>query len=73
MAGASTRNSLTSDFQLELLGQDSIFDRDNEYDGVELWDHIWTEVNQSTKVGVCALKEEIESKTLQDFGNNVKA
>ena len=30
------------------------------------------EVDPSTKVGACALKEEIESKTLQDFGNDVK-
>ena len=40
---------------------------------MEVWDHIRTEVNPSTKVGACALKEEIESKTLQHFGMDVKA
>ena len=68
MAGANIWNSLTSDFQLELLGQEAEFAKENEYDGLQLWHHIRTEVNPSTKVGACALKEEIESKTLQHFG-----
>ena len=56
-AGTNIGNSLTSDSQLELLGQESVFNRDDEYDGMELWDHIRTEVNLSTMVGACALKE----------------
>lgn len=66
-------NSLTSKFQLELLGQELEFSQNNEYDSVELWDHIRTEVNLSTKVGACALKEEKESKILQHFGMDVKS
>ena len=73
MAGASIWNSLTSDFQLELLGQESIFARDNEYNGIDLRDHIWMEINPSTKVGACTLKDEIKSKTLEHFGNDVKS
>ena len=73
MAGANIWNSLTSDFQLELLGQEAEFAKENEYDGLQLWHHIRTEVNPSTKVGACALKEKIESKTLQHFGMDVKA
>ena len=72
IAGASIWNSLTSDFQLDMHGQEENFSRDNEYDGLELWNHIRMEVNPSTKVGACSLKEEIESKTLQDFGDDVK-
>ena len=64
VAGANIWNSLTSDFQLEMLGKESEFARSNEYDGLQLWHFIWIEVNPSTKVGVCALKEEIESKNL---------
>ena len=73
MAGTNIWNSLTSDFQLELLGQELIFNWEDEYDGMELWDHIRAEVNPSTKVGAYALKEDIESKTLQHFGMDVKA
>ena len=36
MAGANIWNSLTSDFQLELLEQESVFNRDDKYDGMEL-------------------------------------
>ena len=62
MTGVNIWNSLTLDFQLELLGQETKFVRENEYDGSQLWYHIRTEVNPSTKIGVCSLKEEIESK-----------
>jgi len=72
LCGASIWNSLTSDFQLEIHGQEEDFARDNEYDGLELWNIMRMEVNPSMKVGACALKEEIESRTLLDFGNNVK-
>ena len=72
LCGASIWNSLTSDFQLEMHGQEEDFARDNEYDGLELWNIMRMEVNPSTKVGACALKEEIESRTLLDFENNVK-
>ena len=40
IAGVSIWNSLTSDFQLELVRQEEIVSRDNDYDGVELWNHI---------------------------------
>ena len=36
MAGANIWNSLTSDFQIELLGEEDEFARGNEYDGMQL-------------------------------------
>ena len=39
---------------------------------MKLWNHIRTEVNPSTKVGTCALKDDIESKTLQQLDMDVK-
>ena len=73
MAGANIWNSLTSDFQIELLGKEDEFARGNEYDGMQLWHHIRTSVNPSIKVGACALKEQIELASLEKFGYNIKA
>ena len=72
MAGANIWNSLTSDFQIELLGEEDEFARDKEYDGMQLWHHIRTSVNPSTKVGDCALKEQIELANLEKFGYDIK-
>ena len=68
MSGVNIWNSLTSDFQIELLGEEDEFARGNEYDRMQLWHHIRTSVNLSTKVGACALKEQIELASLEKFG-----
>ena len=45
MAGANIWDSLTSDFQIELLGEEEKIAQGNEYDGMQLWHHIRTTVN----------------------------
>ena len=73
MAGANIWDSLTSNYQLELLGKETKFTMDSEYDDLELWHHIQTKVNPSTKVGACTLNEELESNTLHNFGMDINA
>ena len=67
-------NSLTSNYQLEIVGDDKDnFWVDNEYDGVKLWFYIRFNVNPSTTTGAAGFKEDIETAKLSDFGNDVKA
>ena len=40
---------------------------------MQLWHHIRTSVNPSTKVGACALKEKIKPASLEKFGHDIKA
>ena len=47
------------------------FQRNQEYDGPLLWDYIRRRVKPSTTVGASKLKDEIERKTIKDFGNDV--
>ena len=74
MLGNMIWNSLTADYQLEIGGESSIdnFQRDNEFDGVELWYYIQKQVNPSTTTGAANLKDEIENANLKDFKYNIK-
>ena len=47
------------------------FQRQQEPDGPLLWNFIRRRVQPSTTVGASRLKDEIENKTLADFGHNV--
>ena len=47
--------------------------REEEYDGVALWHYIRNQSNPSTTTGVSSFKDEIESKKMADFGDNIKA
>jgi len=69
-------DSLTSDFQLEIIGDEEDFNRVEEYDGVDLWHYILNQSNQSnpsTTTGASTFKDEIESKKMANFGDDVKA
>ena len=63
---------MTSDFQLEIIGDDEDFNRGEECDGVTLWHYIQNQSNPST-TGASAFKDEIKSKKMTDFGDDVKA
>ena len=71
MMGQMIWNSLTSFFQIDIMPHKSDFQRNQEYDGPLLWDYIRCRVKPSTTVGASKLKDELENKTLSDFGNNV--
>ena len=76
MLGSIIWDSLTSDFQLEIIGDEEDFNRVEEYDGVDLWHYILNQSNQSnpsTTTGASTFKDEIESKKMANFGDDVKA
>ena len=74
MFGSLLWNSLTSSFQLEIVGQDEEnFRQGNEYDGVKLWHFIRAHVNPSTTTGASGFKDEIESATMSSFKDDIKA
>ena len=63
--------SLTSDFKIEIQGDQEDYKQAQEYDGPKLWDYIRRRVNPTTTVGASKLKDLIESAKLSDFSNNV--
>ena len=71
MMGQVIWNSLTSAFQIDIMPNKHEFQRDQEHDGPLLWDYIHRRVKPSTTVGASKLKDDIESKTLKDFHNDV--
>ena len=71
MMGYKLWNSLTSSFQLDIIGGREEFEKANETDGVLLWDFIRRRVNPSTTVGASKLKDEIETRTLAEFDHDV--
>ena len=74
MFGSLLWNSLTSSFQLEIVGQDKEnFREENEYAGVKLWYFIRAHVNPSKTSGASGFKNEIESATMSTFKDDVKA
>ena len=72
MIGQVIWNSLDPDFQIEMMNDKEKYMVNENMDGVLLWDHMVTHVNPSTKVSVANLKDEIESGTLNDHGQDVK-
>ena len=73
MLGSMIWDSLTPDFQLEIIGDEEGFNRGEEYDGVVLWHYIRNQSNPSTTTGASAFKDEIESKKMAYFGDDVNA
>ena len=71
MLGTKLWASLTSDFKIEIQGEQDEFKYGHEYDGPKLWDHIRRRVNPTTTVGASRLKDMNESAKLSDFGNDV--
>ena len=62
---------MTSDFNIEISDETEEFKRENEYDGPLLWEYIRRRLNSSTMVGASRLKDQIESRTISSFDNNV--
>ena len=71
MMGQQIWNSLSSAFQIEMMPHKSEFQRNREYDGPLMWDFIRRRVKPSTTVGASKLKDDLEKKTINDFGNDV--
>ena len=69
--GSKIWKSLKSEVQIEYAGQSNEFKRGQEYDGSLLWDFIRRRVNPSTTVGASKFKEELETKKLPEFDNDV--
>ena len=71
MMGNKLWNSLTSDFKIEIRGENGDFKKRNEYDGSLLWEYIRRRINPSTMVRASRLKDQIESKTTSGFDNDI--
>ena len=71
--GSKIWNSFTSSFQIDIQGSKDSYMREQEKDGPLLWDFIRRRTNPTTTVGASKLKDELESKTVADFGFNVIA
>ena len=71
MLGNKLWASLTSDFKIEIQGDQEDYKQGQEYDGPKLWDYIRRRVNPTTTVGASKLKDLIESAKLSDFSDNV--
>lgn len=65
-------DSLTSDFQLEIIGDDKAFKIGEEHDGVAILHFIMDQVNPLTTTGALDFKDETELKKVADFGDEVK-
>ena len=71
MLGTKLWASLTSDFKIEIQGDQDEYKHDHDYDGPKLWDYIRRRVNPTTTVGASKLKDMIESARLSDFSDDV--
>ena len=71
MLGKKIWASLTSDFKVEIKGDQEKFKVGREYDGTKLWDYIRRRVNPTTTVGAAKFKDAIENSKLSDHGNDV--
>ena len=69
--GRKVWDSLTSEFQAEIITDAADFEKEEEYDGVLLWEYLRRTIKPSTKVGAANLKSDIETKTLANFEHNV--
>ena len=71
MLGTKLWASLTSDFKIEIQGDQEEYKHGHEYDGPKLWDYIRRHVSPTTTVGASKLRDMIKSTRLSDFSNNV--
>lgn len=69
--GSKIWNSLTSEFQIDIQGCKDDFQRGQENDGLLLWDFIRRRINPTTTVGASKLKDQLETKSVADFGYDV--
>ena len=69
--GKKIWSSFKSEFQIEILGNNSEYKIGEEYDGPMLWDYIRRRIKPSTRVEASKLKGNIEKKEVRDFGNGV--
>ena len=71
MMGSKLWDSFTPEFKIEIMGSREEFEREEETDGPLLWDFVRRRINPTTTVGASRLKDEIETKTLDDFDHDV--
>jgi len=71
MMGNKIWSSLKSKYQLEILPNVDEFKYQGEFDGVKLLQHMRDHVNPSTTIGSANMKDEVESKNLSKFGQNI--
>ena len=69
--GAKLWNSLTPEFQIEIMGSREEYEKSDETDGPLLWDFVRRRINPTTTIGASRLKDAIETKTLADFDHDV--
>ena len=71
MSGKKLWDSLTSNFKIEIQGEQAKFKVGQEYDGPKLWDFIRRRVNPTTTVGASKLKDQFENVNHEDFGHDI--
>eukprot|EP00957_Ditylum_brightwellii_P112166 8552012-Ditylum_brightwellii.AAC.1 len=72
MLGNMIWDSLTSDFQIKLMAEETSFKQGNDFDSALLWSHIVNHVNPLTKASIGNPKEKLESAKMDDFGQDMK-
>ena len=72
MLGAMVWDSLAANYQLEIIGEEESFKKGLDYDGPKLWYYTHNTVDALTTTGSPGFKHELESKTLGEFGHNIK-
>ena len=73
MLGSMIWDSLTFDSQLEIIGDDEVFKKGEDYDDVAIWHYIRNYVIPSMTTGTSAFKDGIEPNKVANFGNNLKS
>ena len=62
---------MASRYQLEILPETNKYKQHDNFDRAELWDFVKRYVNPLTTVGATRVEDEIESKLLKEFGEDV--
>eukprot|EP00957_Ditylum_brightwellii_P200052 15250627-Ditylum_brightwellii.AAC.1 len=70
--GSTTTSNLMPKFQLEMLAEEMLFKKEDDYDGLLLWCLIVEKVIPITNVSVTNLKDKLENTKLDDFGQGIK-
>ena len=71
MLGNKLWQSLSSRFKIEITGAQDEYQRQQENDGVLLWDFIRRRINPTTTVGASKIKENIEDTKVPEFDNTI--
>jgi len=69
--GKKSWDSLTLSFQKEITVDADQFTKEEEYDGVLLWDYFRRTIRPSTTMGASEFKTLIKTKTLANFDQDM--